>query len=392
MGKLIDSCINITDGEHNTVSKESGTGYFLLANENIVNGGVEFSSIDREIGKEDFDRIYRRCKIEVGDVLISTVGELGKLAIVEDYKSNYVFQRSVGLIKPSKLKLNSYYLYYLLSTSYAQKKLKYSSYGSMQKGLTLDTLKNFDLDLPSLEEQLKISKPLRLIDEQIKRNNVLVQKLQVLAQAIYRRWFLQFNYPNFNKNMLYSNELKTKIPDDWSVLTLGDLVVKIALISNKNNKNTIDLSVMPSSNISLGKLNSCDNFSTNLNKMFEGNILFGSIRPYLKKCGIAPCDGNVVGTIYQFKEVRQNSYNYALITMSQDFFFDYALKVSKGTRMPVVSCDDLLSYKMPYNKKIVDLYSKLPIKRLIVAVNKETNKLSALKEELIPLLINGQLV
>lgn len=184
MGKLIDSCINITDGEHNTVSKESGTGYFLLANENIVNGGVEFSSIDREIGKEDFDRIYRRCKIEVGDVLISTVGELGKLAIVEDYKSNYVFQRSVGLIKPSKLKLNSYYLYYLLSTSYAQKKLKYSSYGSMQKGLTLDTLKNFDLDLPSLEEQLKISKPLRLIDEQIKRNNVLVQKLQCFKPAV----------------------------------------------------------------------------------------------------------------------------------------------------------------------------------------------------------------
>lgn len=289
---------------------------------------------------------------------------------------------------PNCSKVDPKYLYYHLSL------INFARYdiGSTIPSMTASLYYSLVIDLPPIDMQKKISFVLSLIDNQIDRNNTITKRLQVLAQAIYRRWFLQFNYPNFNKNMLYSNELKTKIPDDWSVLTLGDLVVKIALISNKNNKNTIDLSVMPSSNISLGKLNSCDNFSTNLNKMFEGNILFGSIRPYLKKCGIAPCDGNVVGTIYQFKEVRQNSYNYALITMSQDFFFDYALKVSKGTRMPVVSCDDLLSYKMPYNKKIVDLYSKLPIKRLIVAVNKETNKLSALKEELIPLLINGQLV
>lgn len=186
--------------------------------------------------------------------------------------------------------------------------------------------------------------------------------------------------------------LKRKIPDDWGVVDLGDLIHKVNIVSDETcNLPTIDLSVMPSSNISLKNLNNSDGFSTNLNKMIEGNILFGSIRPYLKKCGIAPCNGKVAGTVYQFDELRKGSYNYALLTMSQDFFFDYALKVSKGTRMPVVSTDDILSYKLPYNDYIVKLFNKLPIKKIIVSVNKETNQLLYLKKKLLPLLINGQL-
>ena len=179
MSRLIDFCINITDGEHNTVLNDKGTGYYLLANENLIDGQVIYSKDDREINLNDFNRIYKRCKIENGDVLVSTVGELGKLAIVENYNKNYVFQRSVGLIKTDKNRLNPYYLYYLLNSKSSQKQLKYVSYGSMQKGLTLDTLKNFDLNcLPSVDEQRKKVMPLRLIDEQIKRNNVMVQKLQ----------------------------------------------------------------------------------------------------------------------------------------------------------------------------------------------------------------------
>lgn len=185
MSKLIDFCINITDGEHNTVLKDKNTGYYLLANENLINGEVTFSKDDREISKEQFDKIYRRCKIEDGDILVSTVGELGKLAIVECYNKNYVFQRSVGLIKPDKDKLSPYYLYYLLSSENAQKKIKYLSYGSMQKGLTLDALKNFEVDFPTnVDMQDEIIKSLRLIDAQIKRNNAVVQKLQCFKPAL----------------------------------------------------------------------------------------------------------------------------------------------------------------------------------------------------------------
>ncbi len=213
-----------------------------------------------------------------------------------------------------------------------------------------------------------------------------------MAQTIYKRWFIQFEYPFANRDLIYNSELNRKIPNDWKVVNLGDLIHKVNSTDNKTiNCPMIDLSVMPSSNISLTELNNSEKFSTNLNEMIEGNILFGSIRPYLKKCGIAPCDGKVAGTVYQFEELKKESYNYALLTMSQDFFFDYALKVSKGTRMPVVSAEDLLSYKLPYNENVVNLFNKLPIKKMIVSYNKMTRKLNFLKEKLLPLLINNQL-
>ena len=190
MSKLIDLCINITDGEHNTVSKENKTGFYLLANENLIDGEVKFSESDREISLNDFNKIYKRCKIENGDVLISTVGDIGKLAIVENYKNNYVFQRSVGLIKTNKNKLSPYYLYYFLCSNDVQKQLKYKAYGSMQKGITIETLKSFDVQCPiNVNDQETLIKSLRLIDTQIKRNNSMVQKLQCFKPTF-----------NFSKN------------------------------------------------------------------------------------------------------------------------------------------------------------------------------------------------
>lgn len=56
---------------------------------------------------------------------------------------------------------------------------------------------------------------------------------------------------------------------------------------------TVDLSVMPSGSFSLSQLSDSANFESNLTEMKEGNILFGSIRPYLKKAGIAPCNGRL---------------------------------------------------------------------------------------------------
>lgn len=213
-----------------------------------------------------------------------------------------------------------------------------------------------------------------------------------MSQAIYKKWFIQFDYPNVNKNLIYNEELKKDIPCDWEVVKLSDLIRKVAIVSKlKNDTPTIDLSVMPTSNISLVELNNSENFNTNLNVMHEGNILFGSIRPYLKKCGIAPCNGCVAGTVHQFEESKKDTFNYSLITLSQDFFFDYALKVSKGTRMPVVSADDILDYKLPYNEQIVRMFNKIPLREIIINANRSTLKLILLKEKLLPLLINGQL-
>ena len=122
----------------------------------------------------------------------------------------------------------------------------------------------------------------------------------------------------------------------------------------------------------------------------EGDILFGSIRPYLKKAGIAPCNGVVAGTVYSYRVKSEHDYNFALFTICRDSFFDYALAVSTGTKMPVVSSDSILSYKIPYSRNVVAQFNQINILQIICNNVREANSLSSFRDWLLPMLMNGQ--
>lgn len=153
---------------------------------------------------------------------------------------------------------------------------------------------------------------------------------------------------------------------------------------------TVDLSVMPSGSFSLSQLNDSANFESNLTEMKEGNILFGSIRPYLKKAGIAPCNGAVTGTIYQYEILDERFYNLILYSLTSQQIFNYATKSSHGTKMPVVNSDRLLEYSIEYTEELLDDIEILNLKDIIVRNCKENSNLTKLRDFLLPLLMNEQ--
>ena len=125
--------------------------------------------------------------------------------------------------------------------------------------------------------------------------------------------------------------------------------------------------------------------------MKKGDILFGSIRPYLKKAGIAPCDGAVAGTVHCLNAFNSSDYNFCLLTLCSNNLFNYANKVSKGTKMPVISCDDLLEYPVAYDSKVVKMFNNINLKEIVPFLFIENQRFSNLKNYLLPILINGQL-
>ena len=158
MAKLKDYCLHITDGEHGTVENDSRGEYFLLSNKNIVNGNILVSDNDRHISSSNFDNINKRTKLEEGDIIISTVGTIGKIAIVKS-KPNYDFQRSVGIIKCDLKKICNRFLYYFFNLSYIQKQLINISKGAVQRCIFINDLKNFEIDnIPDITKQIKILK------------------------------------------------------------------------------------------------------------------------------------------------------------------------------------------------------------------------------------------
>ena len=193
--------------------------------------------------------------------------------------------------------------------------------------------------------------------------------------------------------MVWNDELKREIPEGWECRTLASLLHRHQdAFDYKSKQPTVDLSVMPSSSISIDRINSSDMFATNLYQMDEGDLLFGSIRPYLQKAGIAPCNGVVAGTVHCFQVNSDQDYNFALFTLCSRNVFDYAIKASKGTKMPVISTEDLLAYKVPYSKKIAGYFNAFSVKDIVCKNVKEIHKLTKLRDWLLPMLMNGQAI
>ena len=191
--------------------------------------------------------------------------------------------------------------------------------------------------------------------------------------------------------MVWNPELKREIPAGWNVVSLSDILDKnIDPFDFSSVESTIDLSVMPQNSIALNEFNNSSNFSTNLYKMKKGDILFGSIRPYLKKAGFAPCDGVVAGTVHSYRVKEPELFNFALMTLCRENFFNYAVNTSSGTKMPVVGSDSILCYKFAFSRNVVNQFARLDLLNSISNNINENQKLMKLRDYLLPLLMNGQ--
>lgn len=228
---LNNLCLNITDGEHASVQNDEEGKYYLLSNKNIINGQIVITNNERKISYETFAKINKRTKLKKGDLVISTVGILGKLAIIKEENLNYDFQRSVGMIKCDESLLNTNYLYHYLNSDFVQLRLNYLSKGAVQKCLFISDIKNLEIDFPDISHQQKIAKVLSDLDAKIELNNNINAELEAMAKTLYDYWFVQFDFPDANGKpykssggiMVWNEELKREIPEGWEVKNIGEV-------------------------------------------------------------------------------------------------------------------------------------------------------------------------
>lgn len=291
------------------------------------------------------------------------------------------------------------YLFVVLNSDFVRNQALSLAKNSVQPDLTHDMFKSIVIPVPELEEQEVIVKSYFSITDKINLNNAICSDLESMAKLLYDYWFVQFDFPDENGKpykssggkMVWNEELKREIPKGWEAKRIRDIAIEGKdKPYNGDSIETIDLSVMPSGNMMLSSINSSENFSTNLFEMKQGDILFGSIRPYLKKAGIAPCNGAVAGTLHSFRPKRPSDYNFLAITLCNERVFYYATNASQGTKMPVVTLDTLMNYPIAYNSEISAKYNRINIKDIFAHCVMENLSLSTLRELLLPMLMNGQ--
>lgn len=168
VGKLGGIAENITDGVHNTVIDAPNSKYLLLSAKNIKNGKLEISSSERTISKETFAKLRTRTKLSKGDVLLTSVGTIGELYLVNEDPGNIEFQRSVIIIKPGVL-LSPYFVYLLLKSQLAE--LKNMAHGAVQQCIFIGDMKDLKIVIPPVDIIVKFGSVVSTFFDQITKNN-----------------------------------------------------------------------------------------------------------------------------------------------------------------------------------------------------------------------------
>lgn len=378
--RLGDYCKITSGGDRPSVFTEKKTKNNIIP---VVSNGIDNDGIVGYTNRPTEDS---------GTITMSARGSCG-FVFYRDY-AYYPIVRLLSITPNDLSCLDTKYLYYLL------KIYPYKAIGSVQLQITIPQLSRHSVFIDEdIKNQRKIAHFLSLLDDKISFNKKINFELESMIKTIYSYWFLQFDFPDYEGkpyktsggDMVWNEVLKREIPKNWQVKKLKDLI----FLGNDRkykglNVKTLDLSVMPSNSISLNELNDSDNFDTNLFVMKKYDILFGSIRPYLKKAGIAPCDGAFAGTVHCFRCYNDYDYNFALETLTSENMFDYACKNSKGSKMPVIGADRILEYPVPYNEEIVRKFNSFDFKKIIVSNITQNQELASLRDFLLPLLMNGQ--
>lgn len=312
-------------------------------------------------------------------------GDKISIALLEEYDKVLVSQAYTVFEIIDDEALNAEYLMMWFRRPEFDRYARFKSHGSARETFDWEELQDTELPIPSIEKQNEIVAEYNTIVNRIKLNVTLNQKLEDTAQALYKHWFVDFEFPiglchseqseeslnniDYSKGykssggkMVYNEELDMEIPLGWE----RGLLKQYADYASKR----IDII-----NLSLETYISTDNMLTNkkgidiANKlptvnsvaMFEkGDILLSNIRPYLKKIWQASFKGGASNDVLCIvPKVRMMS-SYLYTVLEQDSYFDYVMQGAKGTKMPRGDKDWIMnfSFAKPSNN-IIELFSEI---------------------------------
>lgn len=376
--KLSEISLNVTDGEHGTVKDDNNGNYFLLSCKNIKNGLINITSNERKINEESFYKIQKRIKLEKNDVLITTVGTIGEMAIIEDENINYCFQRSVGIIKPNKELVNPYFLYYSLRNELGQ--IATLIKGAVQKCLFINDMKMIEVSLPDLKTQNKMVKVLQNIDKKIKLNDEINNNLYEMCNVLYHQ-LLDDNESNIEyktigeiaKKVITGKTPSTKNKEYWGgnipFITIPDMHNQVFTINTERYiTNEGAKSLIPKNSISVSCIATVGLVSIN-DKVSQTNQQINSI---------------VIENDYDLY------YLFEFLTEQEQ----YMKSIAGGSTTYNINKNTFENIQVPYlNKELIIEYDKKvrPMFEKIKSNQISNDILSQLRDILLPKLMNGEI-
>nr|WP_080358954.1 restriction endonuclease subunit S [Haemophilus influenzae] len=170
----------------------SDSGYELIETNMISSNNKypDFDKVTKYVSEDTYNNWFRKGHPKIGDILISTVGNIGKVAIVNEDKG-CIAQNLIGLRVNEKIIAE--YLYYFLIKKDTQDQLLALNIGSVQPSIKVPHLLNLEIKIPELLKQKECIQVLSKLDDKIQLNTQINQTLEQIAQALFKSWFVDFD-------------------------------------------------------------------------------------------------------------------------------------------------------------------------------------------------------
>lgn len=177
----------ITDGDHATPQRTE-SGYKLLSCRNVKNSFIDFDAGLDYVGQSEYDRMSKRCNPQLGDILISCSGTIGRTTVVK-IDEPFVLVRSAALIKPKRELVNSLYLEKYLQTPFMQAVMIRKANTSSQSNLFTGPIKSLPVLLPPMSLQNEFAEKVKLIEKMSKKVILAISDSESLFNSILQKAF-----------------------------------------------------------------------------------------------------------------------------------------------------------------------------------------------------------
>ena len=380
----------------------------LVQGKNIRNGFF-VEKYDWYIKKNISDKL-QRSKLTKDCILVPYVGSnLGEVGI---FYHNYDCHLASNIAKIELIDdyFDIEYLKYYLQSPIGQGYLFQAKQGSAQPNITMESIRNTNvIDYP-LNKQKKIANLLKKIDDKIQNNIKMNAELESMSKTLYDYWFLQFEFPNENGKpykssggkMVWNEELKREIPEGWKVDNLmesslcGDIKAGVDYFETKNYLPTANIN---GEEITDGEYISFDNRESRANMQpVKNSVWFAKMKNSIKHLTIPEnsdwfINKYILSTGFQGLKCSADSLAYIHCIINSNWFEVYKDMLSHGATQESVNNEDLKNIKFAVpSVDVLKRFSAIvfPILEKKFSIIKENQELTALRDFLLPLLMNGQ--
>ena len=287
--------------------------------------------------------------------------------------------------------------------------LNISSYvtGAAQPKLNQDNLKRISIYLPNKNEQDIIAGILSSLDAKIETNNKLNEKMEEMAQAIFKSWFVDFE--PFKDKPFHETELGM-IPEGWEVVSLDELTSKFGtgLNPRKNfvlghgNNYYVTIKNMNNNRIYLD--DKCDKVDDEAllkinarSKLKKGDLLFSGIGTIGRVAMVneEPKNWNTSESVFNMHPSKLCTSEFLYVLLLSDVFQKFVKMNALGAVQQGIRMASLKSYTIaiPEKKVMLSFCSIIkPIVDYIQSNNEENDRLASLRDTLLPRLMSGELI